>query len=96
MCAAVIEAIDTKDTQNQIDKNRALIHRYVEVSFEDTGKGFSEEQQQNIFKPFCSTKKNGTGLGLVITKSIIEGHNGKIDISIKMGIGTVVTITLPL
>jgi nitrogen-specific signal transduction histidine kinase len=93
---AVIEAIDTEDTQNQIDKNGALIHRYVEVRFEDTGKGFSEEQQQNIFKPFYSTKKNGTGLGLVITKRIIEGHNGKIDISSKMGIGTVVTITLPL
>ncbi len=95
MRTTVIEAIDTEDTRYQADK-KEMIQRYVEVSFEDTGKGFSEEQKQNIFKPFYSTKKNGTGLGLVITKRIIETHNGKIEISSKMGIGTVVTVKLPL
>ncbi len=68
--------------------------KYVEIKFEDTGKGISEDQLKNLFKPFHSTKPGGTGLGLVIARRIVEEHSGKIEITSKEGIGTVVSILL--
>ncbi|MCX7995651.1 MAG: ATP-binding protein [candidate division WOR-3 bacterium] len=82
----MIEKIDDKDRQ---------IKKFVEIIIEDTGKGMSEEQLKNLFKPFYTTKKNGTGLGLVIAKRVIDIHRGTIEISSKEGIGTIVTVTLP-
>ncbi|MGB9719932.1 MAG: ATP-binding protein [bacterium] len=106
---AVIEAINEKisgsgyDDKSQIqnvkfqtEKSDLIIQKFVEIRFEDTGKGFSEEETKNLFKPFFSTKKNGTGLGLVIAQKIMEIHNGKIEITSKKDIGTVVIVTLPL
>lgn len=83
--------IINKETQTEQD-----IKKLIEVRIEDTGKGLSEDQMQNLFKPFYSTKENGTGLGLVIAKRIIETHKGDILISSKKGIGTVVTVLLPV
>ncbi|MBE0434115.1 hypothetical protein IBX73_11715, partial [candidate division WOR-3 bacterium] len=71
------------------------IMAYVETRIEDTGTGMSEGQQDALFKPFKSTKTGGTGLGLVISKKIIEGHNGTISLTSKRSIGTVVTINIP-
>ncbi|MEO0185181.1 MAG: ATP-binding protein [candidate division WOR-3 bacterium] len=79
----------------KIDADPAKIKRYVEIRIEDTGKGMSEEQIKNLFKPFYTTKKNGTGLGLVISQKIIEVHRGKIEISSKISVGTAITILLP-
>uniref|UniRef100_A0A7V0Z4Z2 histidine kinase n=1 Tax=candidate division WOR-3 bacterium TaxID=2052148 RepID=A0A7V0Z4Z2_UNCW3 len=83
--------IINKETQAEPD-----IKRLIEIRIEDTGKGLSSDQMQNLFKPFYSTKENGTGLGLVIAKRIIESHKGEILISSKKGIGTVVTVLLPI
>jgi len=82
--------IINKETQTASD-----IKRLIEIRIEDTGKGLSEDQIQNLFKPFYSTKENGTGLGLVIAKRIIESHKGEILISSKKDIGTVVSIIVP-
>ncbi|OPX17594.1 hypothetical protein BXT86_05720, partial [candidate division WOR-3 bacterium 4484_100] len=72
------------------------VKKYVEIKFEDTGKGMSEQELAKLFKPFESSKPGGTGLGLVITRSIIEQHQGFIKIESKKGIGTVVTVLLPI
>ena len=65
---------------------------YVEVKITNTGKGIPDEQIPNLFKPFFSTKPEGTGLGLCIVKKIVEDNNGIIEIQSKKGIGTTVTI----
>ncbi|MDD5244990.1 MAG: PAS domain S-box protein [Syntrophorhabdaceae bacterium] len=69
----------------------------VEVAITDTGTGIPEEIINNVLDPFFSTKKGsgGTGLGLSVTKGIIDRHHGSIAISSKEGAGTTVTITLP-
>ncbi len=72
------------------------IQKCVEITFEDTGCGMSAEQIENLFKPFHSTKKGGTGLGLVIARKIIDAHNGKIDIKSRLNVGTIVSIILPV
>lgn len=69
---------------------------WANIIFEDTGAGIKEEDMKMIFDPFFSTKTKGMGLGLVISKIIIEAHNGTIEIASKAGKGATVTIRLPI
>jgi two-component system, sporulation sensor kinase E len=62
----------------------------------DNGKGIASKEIDMIFDPFYSVKKEGTGLGLAVTKNIIAGHQGHIQVRSKKGKGTVFTISLPL
>lgn len=69
----------------------------VAVSFRDTGPGMTPEQRRRAFSSLFSTsKKRGTGLGLVITARIIEAHRGRIQIASRPGEGTTVTLLLPV
>ena len=68
---------------------------YVEISIADTGPGIPKEHQDRIFQPFFTTNRNGTGLGLVITRRIITAHKGTIHLSSFPG-GTVFYIRLPV
>ena len=70
----------------------------LEVRFTDSGCGIPEENLHKVFDPFFSTKQKqgGTGLGLSVTKGIIEGHNGTIEIESKPGHGTTVKVMLPI
>jgi len=67
----------------------------IYVSIEDTGSGMTEEQIRRIFDPFYTTKENGTGLGLSVCYSIIENHQGKIEVESKLNQGTEFKITIP-
>ena len=66
---------------------------FVTIKIQDSGPGIPEENIGKIFEPMFTTKKTGTGLGLVICKSIIEQHGGSIEVSNKP---TTFTIKLPL
>jgi len=68
----------------------------VKIKFSDTGHGIAEDMQKKLFDPFFTTKYGGTGLGLTITHSIIDGHRGYIDVESKLGKGTAFTVTLPV
>jgi len=65
------------------------------IVVEDTGPGIPPEVLDRIFEPYYSTKPSGTGLGLPITKKIIEDHGGSVRAQSILGKGTVVTIVLP-
>jgi len=67
----------------------------IEVVFGDTGEGIPADQLDVLFRPFHTTKPNGTGLGLALTYKIIEAHGGRIDLTSTVGHGTLVTVTLP-
>ncbi len=67
----------------------------VSLSVEDNGCGMTPEQQKNLFKPFHTSKMNGTGLGLVITKKLLTQMEAQIAVSSGENRGTVVTIFLP-
>jgi len=72
------------------------IRKYIEVSIEDAGAGISKEDLRNLYKPFYTTKQGGTGLGLLISRQIVEQHRGEISIQSKKGIGTTVMVCLPV
>ena len=71
---------------------------YVDVRVEDTGYGITPAQMSKIFDPYFTTKqgKSGTGLGLYITKKVVEDHNGSIKVDSTPQHGSTFTIRLPL
>lgn len=71
---------------------------YVDVRIADTGHGIQPDQIAKIFDPYFTTKqgKSGTGLGLYITKKVVEDHGGSIKVDSTPGAGTTITIRLPL
>lgn len=67
----------------------------VFITVKDSGKGISEEDQKHLFNPFFSKKRDGMGIGLYLTKKIIEAHEGTIDFQSALGRGTAFFIKIP-
>lgn len=68
---------------------------YVSVTFADTGGGISPENMSKLFRPYYTTKSNGSGLGLLIVRRIVREHGGEIEIESNEGKGVQVTVHLP-
>jgi signal transduction histidine kinase len=68
---------------------------YAAVVVSDTGRGISSQNLPNIFRPFYTTKSNGTGLGLSLARRIVEDHHGRIEVSSVVGTGSKFTVLLP-
>lgn len=66
------------------------------IRFKDDGEGMSEDVLRRIGTPFCTTKKYGNGLGIMVTKKIIDSHKGQIHFTSLIGTGTTVDISFPL
>lgn len=67
----------------------------LRMEISDSGCGMTEEQAKQIFEPFYTTKSQGLGLGLFFAATIIEQHNGALDVKSEAGKGTKIIITLP-
>jgi two-component system, NtrC family, sensor histidine kinase HydH len=74
----------------------ALEPNGVSLSLIDTGRGMPPEVVANVFKPFYSTRKGGTGLGLPTVRKIVEAHGGRIELQSAVGRGTKFTLHLPV
>ena len=68
----------------------------VWISVADTGGGIPQEQINRIFEPFYTTKKSGSGLGLMIVQRIVRAHGGRIELESRAGRGTTFRVWLPL
>jgi two-component system sensor histidine kinase HydH len=69
-------------------------HACVVVS--DTGRGIAPQHLANIFRPFYTTKGNGTGLGLSLARRIVEEHHGRLEVSSTLGKGSRFEMVLPI
>ena len=69
--------------------------RYLKISFADSGKGIPQDNIENIFNPFYTTKQDGTGLGLPISYGIINRHEGEMEVESALGKGTTIIVKLP-
>jgi PAS domain S-box-containing protein len=75
---------------------KTIIHdNNVHISIQDTGVGISKEKLKKLGEPFFTTKKNGNGLGLMVSFKIIESHNGKVFVESEPNKGTTFNILLP-
>ena len=70
--------------------------KMLKVTVSDNGKGISEEQKDSIFKPNFTTKSGGMGLGLAMSKNIIENCKGSISFISEPGVGTTFTLLFPI
>jgi signal transduction histidine kinase len=68
---------------------------FLDISVEDTGPGFSKEKLADPFQPYLTTKKGGSGLGLVVAYRIVHDHGGSIELKNRQQGGGVVRIRLP-
>jgi len=66
------------------------------VRVRDNGPGIAPEKLDRVFTPFFTTKENGTGLGMAISRKIVEAHEGTIEVSSQRGEGTEFVVTLPV
>ena len=66
------------------------------IAVSDSGRGIAPENLSNIFRPFFTTKGQGTGLGLSLARRIVEDHGGRIEVDSQPGEGTKFTVRLPL
>jgi signal transduction histidine kinase len=69
---------------------------WVQIEIADSGPGMTPEVLEKIFDPFFTTKREGTGLGLSICHSIIQQHDGEIEVQSRLGQGTTAVVRLPL
>ncbi len=69
----------------------------IEIQVRDDGAGIAPDVLPQIFEPFLTTKESGhgVGLGLAISRGIVERHNGRIEVESELGRGTTFTVTLP-
>jgi signal transduction histidine kinase len=95
----IINAIQAaSDKHGKVVVNCREKDLYADIQVRDTGYGIAEEEIEKIFEPYFTTKnaKNGTGLGLYITKKVMDDHHGSIDVESTLGVGTTFTLRLPL
>lgn len=90
-----IQAMDDCETQRLELASRSEGGQVI-IEIADSGPGIPEKRLKRIWQPFFTTKGSGTGLGLHITKRVIENQNGRISVVSEVGRGTAFTIELPL
>ncbi|AFS82956.1 sensor histidine kinase [Candidatus Nitrosopumilus sediminis] len=86
-------AVQALDGQGEVTVTTSVDSKFFIIKISDSGPGIPEKNLEKIFEPMFTTKTTGTGLGLVICKSIVEQHGGTLSVSNKP---TTFTVTLPL
>ncbi len=84
------------DGEGAIEVQSCVENDNLAVSFIDNGVGIPEDVLLKLFSPLVTTKAKGMGLGLAICKRIVELHGGKVAVESKLGVGTKLTVTLPI
>jgi signal transduction histidine kinase len=88
-----LQAVE-KDPQITVTLERRAESVAIEIA--DNGRGITPDHLPNIFRPFFTTKGDGTGLGLSLARRIVEDHHGRIDVTSTVGKGTTFAVVLPL
>jgi signal transduction histidine kinase len=91
----VLNAIDATDRGGHIELSVTRTDAGVEVAVRDDGCGIRPEDAGRLFQPYFTTKKHGTGLGLFVTRKLVEDHGGTVTCESTPGAGTVFRVALP-
>jgi signal transduction histidine kinase len=91
----ITNAIQATAPGGSVTVRTARADHHVEVTFADTGSGIPADKLSAIFEDFVTTKTRGLGLGLAISKRIVEQLNGTINVQSEVGRGTAFTLRFP-
>jgi two-component system NtrC family sensor kinase len=97
LLALIMNAIDAMPRGGTLWLETQITHDEIEIAVRDNGAGIAPDVLPQIFEPFVTTKDNGrgVGLGLAISRGIMERHNGRIEVQSELGRGSTFTVTLP-
>lgn len=88
--------LEAMEDGGQINISVTAAGGWMSVTVKDTGCGIPAEKLARIGEPFYTTKENGNGLGVMICRSIVENHKGRYTMTSAAGVGTTVSIEIPL
>lgn len=91
----VKNAIEAMKDGGSLDIEVAADDRDVQVVFRDNGTGMDAATLAHIFEPYQTSKEQGSGLGLMLSRRIVHAHGGEIDVESKPGAGTAFTVRIP-
>jgi hypothetical protein len=91
----LLNAVQAIDTSGTVRVELSTLEGNAAISVTDTGRGIAPEHLPNIFRPFYTTKGNGTGLGLSLARRIAEEHHGRIEVTSEAGKGARFVLILP-
>lgn len=92
----LLNALQAIEKNGKIAVTVELRGKNAVIEVADNGRGIAADHLPNIFRPFYTTKGDGTGLGLSLARRIIEDHQGRIDVTSAVGQGTTFAVVLPL
>jgi len=90
----LLNALDASGAGDRVTVTTEAAGTGIIITVQDSGKGISSGELENIFKPFYSTKSRGSGLGLAIVDGIVKEHGGEIAVDSAVGKGTTFTIRM--
>ncbi len=91
----VVNAIDVVKTGAQISLRAETQDGWIKVCVADRGPGIEDGLHEKIFEPFYTSRAQGTGLGLAVTRAVVQAHHGRVTLSSKLGHGAEFCIWLP-
>jgi signal transduction histidine kinase len=91
----LLNALQATEGQGKVTVTVKSQGDFAVVEVADNGHGIAPEHLPNIFRPFYTTKGDGTGLGLSLAQRIVEDHHGKIDVTSTVGQGTIFSVIVP-
>ncbi|MDP1664285.1 MAG: ATP-binding protein [Methylobacter sp.] len=92
----VLRSLPAEQPRRLTIRSRLTRNNNIQVEVEDNGSGINEDQKQKILTPFYTTKAEGMGMGLSISRSLIEAHGGTFDFHSAYGKGATFYFTLPI
>lgn len=90
------EAMERKEGERRLGIRTVKSRDEAIIEIIDTGVGISENRIKEIFKLFITSKPKGIGLGLALAKRIVEAHQGRIEVTSRVGVGSTFTVVLPI
>ncbi len=92
----VTNAIQSMPDGGTIEIASEQLGQRIVVTVSDNGPGIPKEVMSKLFVPFFTTRKAGSGLGMAVTRRIVENHGGSVSVDSEMGKGTTVSISIPI